>query len=210
MMLRHLFTLVLMSTLVVGVPASATTVNPYLPSAAEIGGLIDATVNFSGSQLSTHVITPTATGISSAATFEIGTGGALGGEDFSRVVFQGFSLPTDLSAFDSIGVMFTSTVDLFLKPFIQTDDGFSFSENDGPNVAAGVPTMVFIDFDNLTEFANPFDPADVRAFGYQAFGPKPPIGTQVNATIDIARIPEPSTLLMAGLAAAVAIARRRR
>jgi len=194
-------------------PSWATTANPFLPTAAEIQGLGDATANFSGSQLSSHVISSTATGVSSAVTWEVGSGPPFGGEDFSRVVYQGFNLPTDLSAFDSIGVTFLASDDLFIKPYIQPDDGFSFSENNGPSVPANTPTMVFIEFDSLTEFANPFDPTNVRAWGYQAFGPKPPIGTTATGSIDIStKVPEPSSLMLIGWATLVVYGglRRRR
>jgi len=202
-MTRHYLTVVMALTMFAANSSLAfgATNAPYFPSASEIGGLQDATVNFSGTQLSTHTITPTATGLSSAASFEVGTGGAFGGETFSRVVFQGFNLPGDLSAFDSIGVSIVSSIGVSARPYIQTGENWDFSESvDVPWIPENTPTTVFLEFDDLVEFGDPFDATFVRAWGFQIFGPSPPVGESVSATIAINVIPEPTGLALLGLA----------
>ncbi len=191
--------------------------NPFQPLLSNITALQDATSSFTGAQLSSFQgQSPAFLGVEYDVRFEVGPGG-FGDEDFSRVVLQGFNLPNDLSAFDGLAWNVLSTTDIFISPYIQTDPGFSFSQaNSGTSVPAGVETMVFLDFNDVAEFANPIDPSDVRAWGMQFFGPSvgngDPVGTVEFSLIQVTSktVPEPTGAAICCVSGLVALASRRR
>lgn len=161
------------------------------------------------------------------------------GLGFARVSLQGQlgSPGLDLSGFTSSSLTITTTTDITAQSFLLTDftengttiddgdatpnEAFSFlfwEHNDG--VATGGPTDVDFDFASGTEFDGSWNLSNpqpvqgtnaLRAWGIQ-FGKFSgmTIGEPVQATIRIEGVPEPTTLVMAGLAAVGAFASARR
>jgi hypothetical protein len=162
------------------------------------------------------------------------------GLGFARVSLSGGlgSPGLDLSAFTSSAFKVTTTVPVTAQSFIQTDftengttindgdatpnEAFSFlfwEHNDG--LAAGGPTTVDLDFSSGNEFDGNWNLANpqaikgtdkIRAFGVQfASGVAMAIGQPVSATIRIEGVPEPTSAMLAGLAAfgLIGLARRR-
>jgi hypothetical protein len=228
--------------------ASSALAVPYVWTADQIQGLADVTPGFHGppGQLSTiNSITPIPNGIELNVTFKVGQNtdpfAPDFGHTFARVSLQGqLGFPgMDLSAFTSSSFDVTTTTDVTVQSFLQTDftengttindgdanpaEAFSFlfwEHNDG--VATGGPTAADFDFASGTEFdgnwglANP-QPVQgtnaIRAWGLQ-LGKFSGIvlGQPITAVIRIEGvIPEPATLSLVALAGfgMIGFARRR-
>jgi hypothetical protein len=220
---------------------------PYDWTAAQIQGLADVTSGFHGGagQLSTiNSITPTPNGIELNVTYRIGQEsdpfGANYGLGFARVSLSGGlgSPGLNLSGFTSSKLKITTTTDLTVQSFLQTDftenggtindgdanpsEAFSFlfwEHNDG--IGPGGPTNVEFDFASGTEFSGDWGLANpqsvqgtnaIRAWGMQlAKFSGMAIGQPIEATIRIEGvIPEPTTgILGAALFGLLGIVRRR-
>jgi hypothetical protein len=225
--------------------ASSAFAVPYVWTADQIQGLVDVTPGFNSGQLSTiNSITPIPNGIELNVTFKVGQNtdpfGPDFGQTFARVSLQGqLGFPgLDLSAFTSSSFDVTTTTDVTVQSFLQTDfmenggsiddgdaipaEAFSFyfwEHNDG--VATGGPTPADFDFAAGTEFGGWSLPSPqpvqgtnaIRAWGLQ-LGKFSGItfGQPITATIRIEGvIPEPATLSLIALAGLgmVGFARRR-
>lgn len=214
--------------------ASSALADPYQWTPSQVQGLADVTAGFHGGagQLSTiNSITPIADGVELDVTFRVGQEtdpfGANYGLGFARVSLSGgLGFPgLDLSGFTSSSLKITTTTDLTVQSFLQTDfmeggavddgdatpdEAFSFlfwEHNDG--VATGGPTDVDFDFASGTEFSGDWGLANpqtvqgtgaIRAWGLQlAKFSGVAIGEPVNATITIQGVPEPTSAVLVGL-----------
>ena len=244
--LRWLLTIAVALVGVLGAKSALAVPYEWLVGRAQ--GLVDVTPSFHGGagQLSTiNSITPIPNGIELDVTYRIGQEtdpfGADYGLGFARVSLQGqLGFPgADLSAFTSSSFQVTTTTDVTVQSFLQTDftengttiddgdatpdESFSFlfwEHNDG--VATGGPTDVDFDFSSGTEFSNDWSVSNpqavqgtnaIRAWGFQlAKFSGMTIGQPVNATIRIEGVvPEPGMAVLAVLAAAglIGVTRRR-
>jgi hypothetical protein len=211
---------------------------PYEWVTGQIQNLGDVTPGFHGGagQLSTiNTITPIPNGIELDVTYRIGQESDPLGPDFglgfARVSLQGvLALPgLDLSSFASSSFKVTTTTDLTVQSFLQTDfteDGGAVDDGDAiPNesfsflywehidtVGIGGPTDVDFDFADGSEFSGDWgllNPQPVQgtnavgAWGMQlAKFSGMSIGQPVNATIRIEGVvPEPASAVLAGWAA---------
>ncbi len=235
----------ILATAVIG-GASTAIADPYGWTPAQIQDLLDVTAAFHGGagQLSTiDSITPIPNGLELGVTFRIGQEadpfGANYGLSFARVSLSGgLGFPgLNLGSFTGSSLMITTTTDLTIQSFLQTDftengstidDGdanpgevFSllfWEHNDG--VAAGGPTDVEFDFLLGTEFDGNWNASNpqpvqgtdaIRQWGLQlAKFSGMSIGEPVQATIQIEGIPEPSAGVLASLSAAALLGLRRR
>jgi hypothetical protein len=210
---------------------------PYEWLTGQIQDLFDVTPGFHGGagQLSTiNSITPIPNGVELDVTYRIGQEsdpfGPNYGLGFARVSLQGqLGFPgLDLSAFTSSSFQVTTTTDLTVQSFLQTDfteDGGAIDDGDGnpgeafsflfwehnDAIGAGGPTDVDFDFASGTEFSGDWGVSNpqpvqgtnaIRAWGMQlAKFSGMTIGQPVNATIRIEGvIPEPASAVLVGLA----------
>ena len=192
------------AVVVVGASTVTTDAQPFNPTGADLDALTDVTTVFGATQLSTIDALDTAgPGTNFDVTWRAGTGG-LGGENFSRVVLQRANFNADLSAFDTLDLVFTPDhAGVGVKPFVQTGAGFTFFETPFISLPANVPTLVSFDLSGLPDINN------VRQFGFQLFGPNPAVGQTITGSIRVTAIPEPASIALVGLAALMALAARR-
>jgi hypothetical protein len=182
--------------------AAATAVS-YNPSEADFDALADVTTVFGATQLSTiDAVDTSGPGTTIDVSWRIGPGG-LGGETFSRVVLQRPSFDADLSALDSLDLVFEPDhAGVGVKPFVQTGSGFAFFETPFIGLPANTPTIVSLDLTGLPDTNN------VRQFGFQLFGPAPAVGQTIQGSIRISAVPEPTCTAVAALGVLVALGAR--
>jgi hypothetical protein len=201
--------------------------NPYLPTGANITGMLDRTLDYGPTQASTGVRTPKPDGTGLQVNMVWSTGVAGTNESFTRYVLsQRFPGDTgdgdggDLEAFDGVSWMFLSDVPVVVKPYSQIYGTFTFYEGTqntgagaGPTaVPANVPTRVDIDWDEVTGGSiSAANRGNMFEVGFQVFGPSPPSGQTVPGTLMITTlVPEPGAMALAGLGMAGLMWRRAR
>jgi len=193
--LRSIATTVAVASLVAFAFNSAVA-QQFLPSEADIEALVVTDFSGGASTSSINSIDTAGDGIELDITWDNT------GEGFSRVVLQRESFDTDLSTFSGLDLIFqTDDSGIGVQTFVQTGDGFSFTQSAFINISPGAPQVVSLDFAT----AGTTDTNNVRQFGFQLFGPD-----SGPATVRVLGVPEPSALALLAAGCATLLGWRRR